>query len=200
MLNINTIDVFDPFVIPEKIYTSDTPFDILNSNFEPLKTLPSNFTKAYVLLCYNNDEDKHKCYYSLANYGENKYLTPDETKKFINFKVLRTVDTKTIEQYLKEDFYNAIGSKKLSIDDLKKEYARLMMVTRDVFNRSTQSTFTQQIVEAVESEGLIDPHELPFFKVYVSVLRTANPYDLQIAMNHVLSFIYPDLLTTSSSM
>lgn len=194
ILNISTIDNLNPFKYPQSIQKPTKDFYILNNNLEQIESLPSTFSKAFVLISYNDSE----FHYSLANYGENKYLSPDETKKFIDYKVLKIVNSEIFDYYLKEEFYKKISSDKRNVNDLKKDYIKLIQLVSDTYSSSTQKTFSEKLMSRIESLSLIDSHELPYFKLYIS--KNIEPYDLQTALSYVTSYIYPDLLVDSSSL
>ena len=198
ILNINTIDSLNPFKYPSQVIKPTKEFYILNNKLERLNELPSTFSKCFVLISYNDSESFVSSHYSLANFGENKYLTPEQTKKFIDYKVLKIVNSEIFDYYLKEEFYNKIGSDKRNISDLKKDYIKLIQLTTDVFHKSTQKNFGEKLYSQIETLSLIDSHELPYFKIYLS--KIIEPFDLQTVLNYVTGYIYPDLLVSSSSI
>lgn len=200
LLNIKTIDFFNPFIQPKHIYKSKKDYDILNNKFEKINELPSTFSKSFVLLCYNDSEKIDQCHFSLANYGDNKYLSKEDTKNFIEYRVLKTIDVKMLDFYLKEEFYNKICSEKIHVENLKKDYIKLMQLSKETFNRADQHTFAEKLINSVTCVGLINENELPYFKLYLSKVKTMEPYDLQSVLDYVLSYIYPDLLVNSSAL
>ena len=200
LLNIKTIDLFNPFIEPKQIFKAERDYNILNSKFEKINDLPINYNKAFVILCYNDSEKIKQCHYSLANYTETKYLSKEDTKNFIEYRVLKTIDVKILDFYLKEDFYNKVCSEKKHIEDLKKDYIKLMQLTKETFNRSDQRTFTEKLINSVAGIGLINENELPYFTLYLSKVKTMEPYNLQSVLDYVLSYIYPDLLVNSSTL
>lgn len=166
-----------------------------NKSIKNLVNTSSGF-KAFVVLCYNDSETPLQCHYSLANFGSFKYLSYKEAKDFIDHKILASVDSEIFDNYLKEEYYNEISSEKKDPNDLKKDYTALMQRVREAFNNSTKFTFADKL----DVSGIIDPHEIPFFKIYLSKVKTLEPYDIQTLLNYVLSYIYPDLLVSSSSL
>lgn len=241
LLNIDTIDKFNPFYQPKHIHRAETEYDLFDSKFNKIDKLPTiqnsshqyksnenskqnenqtsdnvnekneienqnksikNLTnissgfKAFVILCYNDSETPLQCHYSLANFGPFKYLSYKEAKDFIDHKIITSVDSEIFDNYLKEEYYNEISSEKKDPNDLKKDYTALMQRVREAFNSSTKFTFADKL----DVSGIIDPHEVPFFKIYLSKVKTLEPYDIQTLLNYVLSYIYPDLLVSSSSL
>lgn len=166
-----------------------------NKSIKNLVNVSSGF-KAFVILCYNDSETPLQCHYSLANFGSFKYLSYKEAKDFIDHKILTSVDSEIFDNYLKEEYYNEISSEKKDPNDLKKDYTALMQRVREAFNNSTKFTFADKL----DVSGIIDPHEVPFFKIYLSRVKTLEPYDIQTLLNYVLSYVYPDLLVSSSSL
>lgn len=200
LLNIKTIDLFNPFIEPKQIFKAERDYDILNSKFEKINNLPVTYNKSFVVLCYNDSKNRKECHYSLANYAETKYLSKEDTKNFVEYRVLKTIDAKILDFYLKEDFYNKLCSKKKHIEDLKKDYIKLMQLAKETFNRSNKNTFTEKFMNSIASINLINEHELPIFNLYLSKVKTMEPYDLQSVLDYVLSYIYPNLLVSSSSV
>ena len=194
ILNPSTIDSLNPFKYPKSIQKPTKDFYILNNKLEKINEIPSSISKSFVLISYNDSEN----HYSLANFGENRALTPEETRKFVDYKVLKIINSEVFDYYLKEEFYNKISSTKRNVNDLKKDYIKLTQIVSDIYSKSTQNTFSTKLISAVESISLIDSHELPYFKLYVS--KNIEPFDLQNVLSYVTSYIYPDLLVNSSSL
>lgn len=200
LLNISTIDLFNPFIQPEHIYAPSKEYAILSNELKELNELPKNFSKSYVILCYNDSDNTHKCHYSLAMFSETVYLSIGNTKSFIEYKIIKSLDSKLFDLNLKEDFYNIIGSEKKNMNDLKKDYVKIMQIAREAFNKSNQQSFIKKFIDMLNTFKLIDEHELPYFKIYLSKIKTISPYNIQNVLNYVLSYIYPDLLINSSSV
>lgn len=200
LLNISTIDLFNPFIQPEHIYTPSKEYTILNNELKELNELPKNFSKSYVILCYNDSDNMQKRHYSLAMFSETIYLSTEDTKSFIEFKIIKSLDSKLFDLNLKEDFYNIIGSEKKNINDLKKDYVKIMQIAREAFNKSDQHSFINKFIDMLNTFKLIDEHELPYFKIYLSKIKTISPYNIQNVLNYVSSYIYPNLLINSSSV
>ena len=69
------------------------------------------------------------------------------------------------------------------------------------FNKSsTPEQFIKNLIPEVEQQKLIDTHELKYFKIYLSKILKLPTYDLTTILSYVLSYIYPDLLTSSSDL
>lgn len=200
LLNIKTIDLFNPFIEPKQIFKAEKDYDILNSKFEKINDLPVNYNKSFVILCYNDSENRNECHYSLANYAETKYLSKEDTKNFVEYRVLKTIDVKILDFYLKEDFYNKLCSEKKHAEDLKKDYIKLMQLAKETFNRSDKNTFAEKFMNSIASIDLINEHELPFFNLYLSKVKTMESYNLQSVLDYILSYIYPNLLVNSSTL
>ena len=200
LLNIKTIDLFNPFIQPKHIYKSKKDYNILNNNLEEINTLPSNYSKSFVLLCYNDSEKINQCHFSLANYGDGKYLSKEDTQNFIEYRVLKTVDVKLLDFYLKEEFYNKICSEKKDIVELKKDYIKLMQLIKDSFNSSDKNKFITKFIESLTSTNLIPAQELPYFKLYLSKIKTIDPFCFNSVSDYILSYIYPNLLVSSNDL
>ena len=200
LLNISTIDLFNPFIQPEHIYTPSKEYTILSNELKELNELPKNFSKSYVILCYNDSDKIHKCHYSLAMFSETIHLSTENTKAFIEYKIISSLDSKLFDLNLKEDFYNIIGSEKKNMNDLKKDYVKIMQIAREAFNKSNQQSFIKKFIDMLNTFKLIHEHELPYFKIYLSKIKNISPYNLQNVLNYVSSYIYPDLLINSSSV
>lgn len=200
LLNISTIDLFNPFIQPEHIYTPSKEYTILSNELKELNELPKNFSKSYVILCYNDSDKIHKCHYSLAMFSETIHLSTENTKAFIEYKIISSLDSKLFDLNLKEDFYNIIGSEKKNMNDLKKDYVKIMQIAREAFNKSNQQSFIKKFIDMLNTFKLIHEHELPYFKIYLSKIKTISPYNIQNVLNYVSSYIYPDLLINSSSV
>lgn len=200
LLNIKTIDLFNPFIEPKQIFKAERDYDILNSKFEKINELPLNYNKSFVVLCYNDSKNRNECHYSLANYAETIYLSKEDTKNFVEYRVLKTIDAKILDFYLKEDFYNKLCSKKKHVEDLKKDYIKLMQLTKETFNRSDKNTFAEKFMYSIASIDILNEHELPFFNLYLSKVKNMEPYNLQSVLDYILSYIYPNLLVSSSSI
>ena len=201
LLNINTIDSLNPIYKPSKIYTPSAPYTICDSKFNTISSLPSSFDSAIILLSYNDEQNIQDCHFSLAQYNGSPFIPPSIARSFISYKLLKHIDTKIFENYLKEEFYNKIANEKQSTNDLKRECAQILIYTRDTFNRSTQKNFVQNFMSQISSiTTLINPKELPCLRVYLSKISTIEPYDLQTVSNYIISYIQPDVFISSSSL
>ena len=86
------------------------------------------------------------------------------------------------------------------MNDLKKDYVKIMQIAREAFNKSNQQSFIKKFIDMLNTFKLIHEHELPYFKIYLSKIKTISPYNIQNVLNYVSSYIYPDLLINSSSV
>ena len=76
-----------------------------------------------------------------------------------------------------------------------------MNCVSSTFNRtSTPEQFVSTLQQEVEQQKLINQHELKYFKIYISKILKLPTYDLTTVVSYVLSYIYPDLLTSSSEL
>ena len=201
LLNINTIDSLNPIYKPSKIYTPSAPYTICDSKFNVISSLPSSFDSALILLSYNDEQNIQDCHFSLAQYNGSPFIPPSIARSFLSYKLLKHIDTKIFENYLKEEFYNKIANEKQPTNDLKRECAQILIYTRDTFNRSTQKNFVQNFMSQISSiTTLINPKELPCLRVYLSKISTIEPYDLQTVSNYIISYIQPDVFISSSSL
>lgn len=197
LLNIKTIDLFNPFIQPKHIYKAKKDYNILNNNLEEINALPSNYSKSFVLLCYNDSEKINQCHFSLANYAETKYLSKEDTQNFIEYRVLKTVDVKLLDFYLKEEFYNKICSEKKDVVELKKDYIKLMQLIKESFNSVDKNKFITKFIERLTPTNIIPIQELPYFKLYLSKIKTMDPFSFDTVSDYILSYIYPNLLVSS---
>ena len=195
ILNPSTMSSLNPFLYPTSIDKPTKDFYILNSKFEQIPSLPASFSKAFVLISYNDSEH----HYSLAYFGESKSLTPEQARQFVDYKVLKVVNSEIFDYYLKEEFYNKIGSNKKDVNDLKKEYIRLIQLVSDTYSKSPNSrVFSERLLSRIDTLTIIDPHELPYFKLYLS--KSIEPYDLPNVLSYTTSYIFPDLLVNSATL
>lgn len=211
ILNINTIKFFEPFTRPSENPDSlaamaavSGPVTIVNSRFEILKDMPSKFARAYVLLSYNDSTSLKLCHYTLARYGRNGYLSQEDAIDFICMRPLRPVKARDVMNHLRESMYDYLIEPQPDVESLKRQYARVMIMARDAFSSVNKSVYADRFIEAVRSSDLMgevfNERELPMLKVYLSKVETLEPYDVQTVMDYVLSYLYPNLLTESSTM
>ena len=206
IINESTIESFNSIHQSNQTQQPKSPFTILNHQFSPLnistnETDKLNYTHSLVLINYNDGTDYSTNHYTIAYFGKFGVLDKRLTLEFISFKLLRAIDNRLLTFYLQESFYEHIYDNQLTIDQLKRSYTQLMNATSSAFNRSNSSSeCINNIIANVSAQQLIDEHEMPYFKVYLSKLNKLQPYDTQNVINYVLAYIYPDLLTSSSEL
>lgn len=211
ILNINTIKFFEPFTRPSENPDSlaamsavNGPVTIVNSRFEILKDMPSKFARAYVLLSYNDSTSLKLCHYTLARYGRNGYLSQEDAIDFVCMRPLRPVKARDVMNHLRESMYDYLNEPQPDVERFKRQYARVMIMARDAFSSVNKTVYADRFIDAIRSSDLMgevfNECELPALKVYLSKVETLEPYDVQTVMNYVLSYLYPNLLTESSTM
>ena len=201
IINESTIEFFNSITQSPVKQQSTTAYDILNLSFEQLSNIPSNYTHALVVVNYNDTTNYKNNHYTLAYFGKQGILERKFADDFICFKVIRSINLRLITYYLQESFYNSIYTNNLTIDELKRSYIQLMNCVSSTFNRtSTPEQFVSTLQQEVEQQKLINQHELKYFKIYISKILKLPTYDLTTVVSYVLSYIYPDLLTSSSEL
>ena len=183
------------------------PFNILDAQFQPLNKLPESFTSAIVVLNYNDTPQFENNHYTVAYFRDSITLTKSQATEFMEFKLLYSVGNDLITTDIKEDFYTRIYYVQTSLDELKRKYTKFMNIVSRVYNEHMTPPHTKEVInnfidkltiEAV-AEGCIIKQEVPFFKVYLSKLHSTVT-DIGHVVQFVLTYIYPDLLTSSMSM
>lgn len=200
IINESTIEFFNSITQSPVKQQATTAFDILNLSFDYMNNIP-DYTHSLVLINYNDTSNYKNNHYTIAYFGKNGLLDKRFTEDFISFKIIRSIDIKFISFYLQESFYESIYSNNLSLDELKRSYIQLMNCVSSTFNKSTNpQQFITQLLEQVKILKLINEHEMKYFELYLSKLTKATTFDLQTTISYVLSYIYPDLLTSSSEL
>ena len=200
LLNIDTIKTFTPFIYPSTIATAKTPYSIYDSNLVYLQTIPDNFETAIILLSYNDATDPLQTHYSLAKYKNMYYVDKEHALAFLDFKSFQIINSHTFESYLIEEYYKEASSSKPPISQLKSTYASLLSLIKQIYMKSTPNTFTTNFIDALSKDSLIDSREIPYLKIYLSKVKTLEPFTLPQVSSYVLSYIYPELLTSTSDL
>lgn len=202
IINESTIESFNSIHQSPVKQTLTSPYTILSIDFKPIENTDSfNYTHSIVLINYNDTDNYKNNHYTLAYFGKFGSLDKRLTQDFINFKLIRSIDNRLLNFYLQESFYEHIYDSSLTIDQLKRSYTQLMNAVSSAFNKSNSpSECINNIIANVEAQHLIDTHEMKYFKIYLSKINKLQPYDTQTVINYVLSYIYPDLLTSSSDL
>lgn len=200
LLNIDTIKTFTPFIYPSTITTAKTPYSIYDSNLVCLQSIPDNFETAIILLSYNDATDPLQSHYSLAKYKNTYCIDKKHVLAFLDFKSFQIIDSHSFENYLIEEYYKEASSSKPPISELKSTYTSLLSLVKQIYLKSTPITFTTNFIDALSKESLINSRELPYLKIYLSKIKTLEPFTLPQVSSYVLSYIYPELLTTTSDL
>lgn len=200
IINESTVETFNSIHQSPVKQSPTTPFNLLNINFEPIDS-NDNYTHSLVVINYNDTTNYKNNHYTIAYFGKFGVLDKRLTQDFMSFKVIKTIDVRLLSFYLQESFYERIYTNNLTIDQLKRSYTQLMNAVSSSFNKThTPSEFISTLYSNVSEHNLIDSHELPYFKVYLSKINKIQPYELPTVLSYVLNYIYPDLLTSSSSL
>lgn len=203
IINEDTIQSFASFNYSDVSQHVKTPFDILDSNFKQLQQIPKSFTHSLVLINYNDSDDLETNHYTVAHFGKSSFLEHNQTLDFIAFKSIRSISPQLLSFFLQESFYENIYTNDLNISDLKREYTQLMNTISSTFNSTNDwKSFRTQLIEKVKSQhsDIIAPEEIKYFSIYLTKLQRLPTYDLQSVLSFVLSYVYPDLLTSSSDL
>ena len=200
LLNIDTIKTFTPFIYPSTIATAKTPYSIYDSNLVYLQTIPDNFETAIILLSYDDATNPLQTHYSLAKYKNMYYVDKEHALAFLDFKSFQIINSHTFESYLIEEYYKEASSSKPPISQLKSTYASLLSLIKQIYMKSTPNTFTTNFIDALSKDSLIDSREIPYLKIYLSKVKTLEPFTLPQVSSYVLSYIYPELLTSTSDL
>lgn len=177
-----------------------TPFDILDNEFNKLEQLPEYFKNAIVLINYNDTTNLINNHYTLARFGKFNTLTPNQAKEFIQYKLLYSLDHKLLYFYLKQSFYATIYDDTFDLNELKRQYTKLLNITSQLYNQNKPlSEFIDNLTEKALSEGIITTYEAEYFKTYLLKLNTIE-LSVSTVTDHVLSYIYPNLLTNSKNL
>lgn len=190
LLNINTIDNFNPYLKPEKINDTKVPFIKVDNNLNIISTLTN---KVYILLCYNDSDDYKKCHYTISYYDQDGFVNKEFAESFINGSIPKILTDKDITLYMESNFFKKINDEPEDIKELKESYIMFLNIIKDSFNKSTQKTIVDTIMNNENLNLVFDKTEIPFLRVYLSRLKTLEVFNLANVVSYSLSYIYPDL-------
>lgn len=195
LLNVNTIDNFNPYIKPKTINKTTSPFVKTDNNLNIISNLKD---KTYVLLCYNDSDDYKKCHYTISYYGENGFVDKSFIESFINGAIPKILTDDDITLYMESNFFKKINDEPEDLKQLKEEYIIFLNIIKDSFNKSTQQTILETIMSNENLNLIFDKTEMPFLRVYLSRLKTLEVFNLANVVSYSLSYIYPDLFGTIS--
>ena len=75
-----------------------------------------------------------------------------------------------------------------------------MQLIKDSFNSTDKNKFITKFIESLTSTNLIPAQELPYFKLYLSKIKTIDPFCFNSVSDYILSYIYPNLLVSSNDL
>lgn len=181
LLDINTLKLLRPFVIPKEIIQSTDPVTD--------KATSNNNIPISLLLSYDDDES------TVTLLGE--YSSHSEILRILNGAIQQIVPIKELDLSIKEDFYKLQSNERLDIKIVRAEYTKLKQIATQIYHRSTKETFSNNLLNESHLHEVIPSQELIYFKIYLSPISKFLTYSLIDIIDYVTAYIYPDLLTAT---
>ena len=186
LLNDRNMYRYKPFILPETTIKTD----------EPYKLITKESSDTMVVLCYNNDTEMTKCFYSIAYFDGTQDGTIPNTfvERFINGASPFILQSEDIDNYVKDNTFKHFNEKTKDPNILLREnniYAQIASESYDEDHNDVSKTI-QNILNHELLDSLMNKSELEIFKTYVYGLKILSTFNKTTVIEHIVSYNVSD--------
>ena len=204
LLNVANIPNYKCIERPENVCRADTPFISTDDTFKAIEYYKPN---VYILLCYNDNEDIHRCHFTIAYYGENGFVSPEFVNNMLEGSLPTSITMTDVNNYINTVFMKTFSDDPESVDLLHKEIQTMIDIVCKAYDDAKLANLTKapmydHIIRSILADKRLPPivhsDEIPFFKIYLTnmIVVHANDYDSpnikDMLCRYVCAYIHED--------
>ena len=161
--------------VPNKIYTYDNDYEILNKSSKGF----------YVCLCYDDAKELINCTFSLAKEG----FPMEFMSRYIKGAIPKTLDKEDIDIYLQEWLFELFGDFPEPVEKLDKALLTLQNIAQDNYSDNIDKCIVSILKDKRLKEVIINEHEMGYFRTYIHGLKLLAKTRMVDVVEHVKRYL-----------